>query len=38
MFGEMFLLGFAAGFLGYVVARISYELWKMGVPTPAAYW
>lgn len=33
MFLDMFLLGLAAGLLGYVVARVSYELWRMGAPT-----
>lgn len=34
MFGEMFLLGFAAGMLGYIAARVSYVLWSMGVHIP----
>ena len=38
MFVDMFLLGLAAGFLGYVVTRISYELWRMGVQVPSVNW
>jgi hypothetical protein len=32
MFLDMFLLGAAAGLLGYVIARTSYMLWQMGMP------
>jgi hypothetical protein len=33
MFLDMFLLGAAAGLLGYAIARVSFALWQMGMPT-----
>ena len=32
MFLDMFLLGVASGLLSYVMARVSYMLWQMGMP------
>lgn len=32
---DMFLLGVAAGLVGYLTVRISYALWQIGVPVPA---